>query len=103
MTRLLLTQAYRFNPIGDDWFSRWTPEESQPRQWKYDYNEKLSNHENAKILADNIVKKLNDSYSLLNVDPSPKAIPIWGDGVFGAEVFYHNQFGTMRISARVRI
>lgn len=103
MTRLLLTQAYRFNPIGDDWFSRWTPEESQPRQWKYDYNEKLSERDNAVILTDKVVTQLRDGYSISSIDPNPKAVPIWGDGLFGAEVFYQNQNGTMRISARVRI
>ena len=103
MTRQLLTPSYKFNPMGNDLFSHWIPEEPSPRKWRYNYNEKRSKHDNAVILADNIVKKLNDSYSLLNIDPNPKAIPIWGDGVFGAEVFYNNQFGTMRISARVRI
>ena len=103
MTKQLLTQSYRFNPMGDDLFSHWTSEESQVRKWEYDYNEKQSEYENAIILADNIVKNLNDSYSILDIDPSPRAVPVWGDGVFGAEVFYHNQLGTMRISARVRI
>ena len=103
MTRQLVTQSYRFNPVGDDLFSHWTPEEPSPRQWEYNYNENLSNHDNALILADKIVKKLNDSYSILNIDPSPNAVPIWGENVFGAEVFYQNQLGTMRISARIRI
>ena len=39
----------------------------------------------------------------LVMESRANAVPIWGENVFGAEVFYQNQLGTMRISARVRI
>ena len=103
MTGMLYTQSFRFDSKANDWLAQWQSEEPRPRKRKYDYNPKLSAHDNAVILSDKVVRSLKSSYSILKIDPCPMAVPVWGDGVFGAEVFYHNQLGTMKISARVYI
>lgn len=67
----------------------------------WSYNETLTDRENAAILADKVISKLKDDYKVTQFDIHARAVPIWGDGLFGAEVFYQNQNGTMRISARL--
>lgn len=99
----LYTQSFRFDSNANNWLAQWQPEEPRPRKRKYDYNPKLSAHDNAVILSDKVVRSLKSSYSILKTDPRPLSVPVWGSGVFGAEVFYHNQLGTMKISARVYI
>ena len=97
----VLTRAFALNPSAKECLSHWIPEEETPRNYMWQYNENLTDRENAAILADAVISKLNNDYKVIQFDVYAHAVPVWGDGVFGAEVFYQNQKGTMRISARL--
>ena len=101
LTGSVLTRAFVLNPNDKDCLAHWISEEETPRNYMWQYNENLTDRENAAILADAVISKLNNDYKVIQFDVHARAVPVWGDGVFGAEVFYQNQKGTMRISARL--
>ena len=101
ITGYVSTMAFVLNPKDKDCSSHWISENESPRKYEWTYNETLTNRENAAILADAVISKLNADYKVTQFDIQARAVPIWGNELFGAEVFYQSQKGTMRISARL--
>ena len=97
----VLTKAFTFTASSTLWELRWIAEEELPRIYDWQYDETKPPFENANRLADDLMNKLVRDYSVIGVDPNPKLVPIWGGDEIGVEMYYRNQEGLKRISARV--
>lgn len=103
MVGKLVSQSYRLDRTGKDPVSHWIPEEFGRVEVDFPYDEEMADLENAEVLSGWIKKKLKKNYAVMNVDPHPvTAFIVGGDSWFGAEIFYQNPNGTMKISARVQ-
>lgn len=101
MNGKLYTQSYRLDRSNNPLIP-WIPEELGYGEHDYEFDESKTCCENAGILSERLKAKLVADYAKMNVEPHPNAALIFNESAwFGVEMFYQNQDGTMRLSARV--